>query len=187
MAVVLFIDLLGARRRWHSGGVAEAMPAFYRFKRLVNTASRRAPAGEILDGLIETDAAMFVCRTAVEAARIGQRLYREAFASRFNHQASRDWYRGCIVAFPDGEFLRKGDVLREPVQTVTAFRYSEAALEAISVEKSGFKGMRLLIERELVDATTVAQMKILIRNTHAHPISNAQVQFLPAKGRGAIR
>jgi hypothetical protein len=60
MAVILFIDMLGARKRWQSGGVVEAMPAFYRFKTLVNTATRRAPAGEVLDGVIETDAAMLV-------------------------------------------------------------------------------------------------------------------------------
>ena len=50
MAVILFIDMLGARRRWQSGGVAESMPVFYRFKSMVNTAARRAPAGEILHG-----------------------------------------------------------------------------------------------------------------------------------------
>ncbi len=45
MAVILFIDMLGARRRWQSGGVAESVPVFYRFKSMVNTAARRAPAG----------------------------------------------------------------------------------------------------------------------------------------------
>ena len=70
MAVILFIDMLGARKRWRSGGVAESMPAFYRFKKMVNIAARRAPAGEILDGVIETDAAMLVCGSIVEAAGI---------------------------------------------------------------------------------------------------------------------
>jgi hypothetical protein len=165
MAVILFVDMLGARRRWQSGGVAEAMPSFYRFKKMVNIAARRAPAGELLDGLIETDAAMLVCRTTVEAARIAQRLYLDAFATHMNFSAQRHWFRGCIVPHADGKFLRSGDSLREPLQGVTAFRYSESALEAVSVEKSGFKGMRLLVKSELIDAGIHAQMKIPF-NTH---------------------
>lgn len=165
MAVILFVDMLGARRRWQSGGVSESMLAFYRFKTMVNVAARRAPPGEVLDGVIETDAAMLVCQTTVEAARVAQRLYLGAFLARMNPTTPRHWFRACIVPHVAGEFLRSGDALRDPVEKITAFRYSNSALEAVSVEKSGFKGMRVLVNAELIDGTVQAQLKIPF-NTH---------------------
>ncbi len=181
MAVILFIDMLGARKRWHNGGVSEAMPAFYRFKRLVNIAARRAPAGEVLGGVIETDAAMLVCRSIVGAARIAQRLYLEAFANRMNPMTNRDWYRGCIVPHADDEFIRTGDPLRMPVQKVMAFRYSKSALEAVSVEKSGFKGMRLLIKLELIDANIEMQMKIPFGTHTLIPFRKLNYSYYPPR------
>ena len=185
MAVILFVDMLGARRRWQSGGVAESMPAFYRFRKMVNIAARRAPAGEVLDGVIETDAAMLVCQSAVEAARIAQRLYLGAFVGRMNYNAPRYWFRGCIIPHADGDFLRAGDNLREPVQEITAFRYSESALEAVSVEKSGFKGMRLLVRTDLIDATVHAQMKIPFGTHTLIPFREFNYSHYPARVAGA--
>ena len=181
MSVIFFIDMLGARRRWQHGGVDEATPAFYRFKRLVNTSSRRAPGGEILDGLIETDAAMLVCRSTIEAVKIAQRLYLGAFASRMHPKANRDWYRGCIVPHENGEFLRSGDILREPVQEVFAFRYSKSALEAVSVEKSGFKGMRLLVKNELIDAEVEVQSKIPFGSRTFIPFRKLKYSYYPPR------
>ncbi len=184
MAVILFIDMLGARRRWQSGGVAESMPVFYLFKKMVNIAARRAPPGEVLDGVIETDAAMLVCKTMVEAARIAQRLYLGAFMGHKHPTAARHWFRGCIVPHADGEFLRSGDVLREPLEEMTAFRYSASALEAVSVEKSGFKGMRLLVKTDLVDSAAHEQMKIPF-NTHTLiPFRKLNYSHYPARVAG---
>ncbi|MEX2527030.1 MAG: hypothetical protein WEA09_05270 [Gemmatimonadota bacterium] len=161
MAVILFIDMLGGRRRWQDGGVDEAMKAFYRFKSSVNTAARRAPAGELLDGVIETDAAMLVCRSTVEATRIARRLYLGAFTTGHLHPSTpRSWYRGCIVPHYEGDFLRAGAQLRDPVNEVTAFRYSDSALQAVAVEKSGFKGMRLLVDSALVTGAVQQATKI---------------------------
>jgi hypothetical protein len=160
MAVILFIDMLGARKLWHRGGVAEALPVFYRFKSVVTRAAHSATAGAVLEGMIETDSAMLVCRSTMDATRIAQSVYLRAFAGQMNPKRQRDWYRGCIVPHADGDFLRVGARLRAPFQDLTAFRYSESALEAVSVEKSGFKGMRLLVATELVDSTVRAQTKI---------------------------
>lgn len=160
MAVILFVDMLGAKRCWARGGIGEAVPMFHRFKKLVTVAARTCPAGEVLDGVIETDAAMLVCRSTVEALRIAQRLYLSAFEGRMNSGTRRDWYRGCVVPHPDDSFLRSGKPLRSPLQGVSAFRYSESALESVSVEKSGFKGMRLLVEMELVQADVQAQLRV---------------------------
>lgn len=184
MAVILFIDLLGARKRWQNGGVAESMPTFYRFKTMVNTAARQAPAGEVLDGIIETDAAMLVCRSTIQAAGIARRLFLNAFAKRMHPTARRDWYRGCIVPHTDGEFLRASDTLRDPVQEVKIFRYSKSALEAVSVEKSGFKGMRLLVKSTLIDANVHTQMKISFGTRTLIPFRKLNYSYYPARVAG---
>jgi hypothetical protein len=181
MAVVLFIDLLGARKRWQSGGVSEAMPTFYHFKTLVNVSARRAPAGEVLGGVIETDAAMLVCRSTIEAARIARRLYLGAFATRMSYRTPREWYRGCIVPHADGDFLRSGARLREPLHEVMAFRYSESALEAVSVEKSGFKGMRLLVDVNLIDANVQSQMLIPFGTHTLIPFRKLNYSYYPPR------
>ena len=184
MAVILFIDMLGARRRWQAGGVSESMPVFYRFKKMVNVAARRAPSGEVLDGIIETDAAMLVCRTTFEAARITQRLYLDAFMKRMNPSAPRLWLRGCIVPNADDGFLRTGDALRDPLNKVTAFRYSDSALEAVSVEKSGFKGMRLLVKSDLIDPEVHREMKISFDTHTLIPFRKLQYSQYPARVSG---
>jgi hypothetical protein len=159
VSVILFIDMLGSRKRWQNGGVAESMSTFFRFKTMVKRAVRGAPDGEVLDGGIETDAAMLVCRSMVEAARIAQRLFLGAFGDRMNPSSPRHWYRGCIVPHMEREPLRVGDPLGKALEDVTAYRYSASALEAISVEKSGYKGMRVLVKASLVDRGS-QEMKI---------------------------
>lgn len=185
MAVILFVDMLGGRRRWQDGGVEGATRAFYRFKSTVNAAARRAPAGEVLDGVIETDAAMLVCRSAVEATRIARRLYVGAFlAGRIHRKTERHWYRGCIVAHDTDDFLRIGTELRSPVESVSAFRYSEAALQAVSVEKSGFKGMRLLVELELVNGAMQQATKISFDTHTLIPFRQLRYSHYPARVAG---
>lgn len=181
MSVILFVDMLGARRLWQTGGVTQTMPAFYGFKRMVNVAARRAPPGEVQDGVIETDAAMLVCRSTLEAARIAQRLYLGAFVIRKNASTTRHWIRGCIVPHSDGDFLRAGKPLREPLQGITAYRYSESALEAVSVEKSGFKGMRLLVKSELIDDTVRSQMRIDFDKHTLIPFRQLKYSHYPAR------
>lgn len=184
MAVILFIDMLGARKHWLNGGVDESMPTFFRFKKRVSAAARRSPAGEVLDGVIETDAAMLVCQSTIEAACIARRLFLDAFDTRMNSTVPRDWYRGCIVPHSEGDFLRSGQPLRSPLQNINAFRYSESALEAVSVEKSGFKGMRLLVKGDLIDSTVHAKMKIPFGTHTLIPFRKLSHSYYPSRVAG---
>ncbi len=160
MSVVLFVDLLGARKRWQAGGVDESMRTFFTFKTLVKRAVRTLPSGEVLEGGIENDSAMLVCRSTTGAVRIARDLFLNAFRRPLNPTATRHWYRGCVVPHVHQSPLRIGDSLGQGLENVAAFRYSPAAVEALSVEKSGYKGMRLLVSntlvtQELQDATRI--------------------------------
>lgn len=181
MAAILFVDMLGARRIWQNGGVQEAIPAFFRFKKMVNIAARQAPNGEVLDGGIETDAAMIVCRSPIEAFRIGQRLFLAAFSGRLSPETPRLWLRGCVVPHPEEGFLRSGEPLRDPVDRITAYRYSESALEAVSIEKSGYKGMRLLVHSELITSSVQTQMRVPLGGQNLIPFRRLNYSIYPAR------
>lgn len=107
MKVALFIDLLGARRKWQEGGVVEAKRAFDRFTSMVISIARKAPPGTILDGGIETDSAMLICNDPVTALTLAQRLYRRAFQNVRKPNAPRLWLRGSLVPFNNHTFIRQ--------------------------------------------------------------------------------
>lgn len=160
MSVILFIDMLGSRKRWQNGGVRESMVEFYRFKTMVKRAIRGVPVGSVVDGGIETDAAMLVCRSTAEALDVARLVFLSGFLGHMNPGKPRLWHRGCVVPYADGAMLRTGDPLGIGLEQVTAYRYSASALEAVSVEKSGYKGMRVLVAVGLVDRILQDGMRI---------------------------
>lgn len=160
MKVALFVDLLGARRKWQTGGVPEATRAFNHFSQMVIAAARQSSAGTILDGGIETDSAMLICDGPITALTIAGRLYHWAFQNARRPDAPRLWLRGSLVPFDDDEFIRREATANIPLDNVNIFTYSPNALDAISIEKAGFKGMRLLLREETVDDEVRAAFRI---------------------------
>jgi hypothetical protein len=159
MATILFFDMLGARKRWQNGGTEEAMRMFNHFGRLVNAAIREEDPQSILQGGIETDSAMLICDSVITSLRIAQRIYRWAFRNPENPRANRLWLRGCIVPYHE-TFTRRESPMRPPFDQVKAYTYSDEAFDAISIEKSGFKGMRVLVRSELIDAEARNALRI---------------------------
>ena len=51
MPVILFVDMLGARRKWETGGVAGATAAFQKFARLVVAAVKEESASIVEGGV----------------------------------------------------------------------------------------------------------------------------------------
>ena len=160
MAAILFIDLLGARKKWQTGGVPAATSAFNHFARMVVASIKAESPTSILRGGIETDAAMIVFDTTLSALSCARRLYRWAFANQEVPTAPRLWLRGSIVRADDSVFIRHESQMAKPMNTVSVFTYSPAALDAISIEKSGFKGMRLLVRQDAIDQRTKDSLRI---------------------------
>lgn len=75
-------------------------------------------------------------------------------------------------------------MLREPLDMVAAFRYSESALEAVSVEKSGFKGMRLLVKAALINADVQARSKISFDTHTLIPFRRLSYSYYPSRVEG---
>jgi len=147
VATLLYVDVLGVKARWISGGKAEAQHVFDSFRTYLMRAISELPQGDLVEGFIESDSAVFVCRTAHVAVTLGVSLYSEVFM-QIRPNKDRFWLRGVITPLRDGTELRSERTIGDGA--IREFMYSDPLLDAIATEKSGVKGMRLLIKRSLV-------------------------------------
>ncbi|MFI5395374.1 MAG: hypothetical protein ACHQ9S_07565 [Candidatus Binatia bacterium] len=151
MSVLLFVDMLGVNSRWRLSGRDGAELAFRQFRALVNGAIAKTTERDSIRGSIESDAVAIVSESCSLAVKIGLRLFRDAFLSPVQDGGHRFWLRGVIVPWSGGEFIRRTvPGVESPTHGLDIVEYSPALLDAIATERSGFKGMRLLIHRELV-------------------------------------
>jgi hypothetical protein len=160
MAVVLLIDMLGSREKWQTGGLEAAKAAFDRFSRIVVDAARQEPVRSVIGGGIETDSAVLICAEAPAALRIAQRMFLCALDSQRGGAGERLWLRGSLTTHKGDRTIRHSSPVDSPLQALRVFTYHEQVFDAISIEKSGFKGMRLLVRDELVDQRTQDAFRI---------------------------
>jgi hypothetical protein len=67
MPVLLFVDSLGTKQAWQSAGERAAKDVFNRFYRVAIRGAMNAPPGSIIDAMIESDSAGFVCESVSAA------------------------------------------------------------------------------------------------------------------------
>lgn len=181
--VILFVDLLGARRKWQEGGVERATKAFTSFSRLVIAAFRSISATSIVRGGVETDSAMFIFDSAVSALNAARELYKIAFQKNIEKSGKRLWLRGSLVLDGDNEFIRKETSGQRELSNVKFVSYSKQALDAISIEKSGFKGMRLLIRKNVIDESLRESMKISCDTHFFQPLRKLRHSSYPQESK----
>lgn len=149
MNALLFVDLLGARNRWHQEGRAGAENAFALLERMVVKAAEDHGADNVIAGVIESDAAAIVCSSPNAAVSVGIGLWRRTFSIVADRRFGRPWLRGAILPYDGNLGLRSQR--SAGTSNIVVSQYEGSLLDAIAVEKGGFKGMRLLIADELVD------------------------------------
>ena len=147
--VVAFIDLLGVRARWHEGGRESAEAAFKRLETLVGATLERLAPKTLRDGAIETDSAAIVFGATEDALEFIRELFTEAFTAPSRAKEERLWIRGTVTAIRSRGALRRSEHLAGHGK-VRVFRLDGSLLDAIAVEKSGFKGMRIVVEEKLL-------------------------------------
>jgi hypothetical protein len=148
--VLLYLDLLGTRSKWHREGRAGVERAFTLFHENVLNAIKTREPGLVVGGGIESDSAALLCLDEIAATRIGRGAYRNAFERAAQDVSQRQWLRGAIVRVEGNEPLRTEAPCDPSLSGLMNYRYSPWFLDAIAVERSGFKGMRLVIANELV-------------------------------------
>lgn len=149
--VVVFLDLLGVRARWHEGGRESAESAFEKLEALVGETLARLAPDSLRDGAIETDSAALVFGESWEALAFIRELFSAAFVAPRKARDERLWIRGTVSTIQSrGALRREAGLSGHPKLRV--FRLDGGLLDAIAVEKSGFKGMRIVVEEKLLTA-----------------------------------
>jgi hypothetical protein len=146
---LFFVDLLGVKAQWVKGGKEAAKEAFQDFWNLIAYAVAEESSETISLGLVESDAAAIDCRDTETALRVAKRLYLKAFLKTHRHEERRPWLRGVIIPRTSEEPLRRPANFKDQLG-IDLMIYSEDLLEAINVERCGFKGMRIIVADELI-------------------------------------
>lgn len=179
--VLLFLDLLGVRRLWHEGGREAAEAAFHRFRKTIEEALRGEEGNAVIGGSIETDAAAIVCDTPDVAIRVALRLYRSVFIRAKKRGDERMWLRGAITDCGKECTLRTATAFNSSLTQVEVVTYSPALLDAIAVEKSGIRGMRLIIESGLVTPALISRSRIPVSNVDFFPFRHLNNSTYPGR------
>jgi hypothetical protein len=177
--VLLFVDLLGVRARWLRGGRPAAETAFKDFRNLIAASLRGQTSAEVSVGLIETDAAAITCKDARTALEIGKRMYRMAFNQTRTNLNRHYWLRGVIVPRFSDSPLRKAGNFAPPLGHVELTHYEPELFDAIAIEKSGIKGMRLLIDKSLITPQIVKEYRIAIGSLSFIPFKTLRSSYYP--------
>ena len=138
--VLLFIDMLGVRARWHRGGRPDAELAFKDFRNLVAGALKNRTPVEVTHGIIETDAVALTCSDVRIALDVGKRLYQMAFEQTGTNKSRRYWFRGVIVPRLSSASLKNSGHFVKPLGQIEIAHYEPELFDAIAIEKVGHKG-----------------------------------------------
>ena len=180
---LLYLDLLGVRAQWHAGGRVAAEAAFVQFRSALQKALQQEAGVVVLHGGVESDSAAVVFANTEQAIRVGRRLYRNVFLTPGKAKDQRLWVRGAIMPAPAVARLRTSAPLPAPYQALEAFSYEPELLEAIAVEKSGIKGMRLIISDALLTSKLRSQFAIQIGKENLIPFKQLANSSYPGRVR----
>ena len=175
MNTLVFVDMLGVKSRWLKLGKQGAESAFKIFNRLVNDSIKQSRV-KLLSGFLEADATALSFSNEQDACYFARTLYFNAFFAAKSDKDERIWLRGAIVSLNDLNPLRTDTDLDTGIKL---YGYSDRLLEAVQVEKSGFKGMRIVIEKSLLTSQVRSGLKTTISNKEFFPVRKLTYAPLP--------
>lgn len=161
---LLFVDMLGVKARWQQGGRQAAEAAFQHFWGIIGYAVRGESAETVSAGILESDSFAIDCKTTSVALRIAKRLYLAAFIRTLERKDDRTWIRGVLLNRTNDHELRRSTLFKTKAP-IDLMLYSGDLLEAIAIEKSGFRGMRLLVDEALVTESLREECR-LVKDTY---------------------
>ena len=176
--------MLGVRSRWQRGGRDAAEEAFQIFRGLVASSLKNFPHEQVLKAIIETDAVAVTCSSVSCALQIAKRLYLTAFVQTARDREKRVWFRGAVIPCENNEELRKTINFKPPLEQVRLVLYEPELLDAIAVEKSGFRGMRMLVQKALVTKEVTKEFCIPIEKLNCITLKKLRNSLYPARVAG---
>jgi hypothetical protein len=160
---MLYLDLLGVKARWQQGGGAAAVAAYDALRRFIRTGLAALPRErrELVRGGMQSDAAALIFPRVDEAIVAGRVIYQAAFQGPLSETDERFWLRGAITSCDLEDPLWNTSPLADDL-SLTDARPSAALLDAIAVEQSGYRGMRLLIDKQVAHWTIRKEFDIVV-------------------------
>jgi hypothetical protein len=180
--VLLYLDLLGTRARWVHAGREGVEAACKTFRELILRALAQVGPEHALSGGIESDAAAIVLDDAGAATQTAREVYRAAFLKPSRDDTPRVWLRGAILPASDRP-LRSERALSGSFRQLKLAEYSSDLLDAISVEKSGLKGMRLVLADSLVTGALRRRWLVAVRGRAFIPFKKLRYAGYPTRLR----
>lgn len=183
--VLLFIDMMGVRYRWRTEGRTGVQDAFEVFNQLIRKALGKETRDSVVAGGVESDSAALICLDIGAASKIAKEVFCSAFLSARKPSDPRIWLRGVIVPAGEKVDLRWDEQLAQNHPEVMVAKYSSPLLDAIAVEKCGFKGMRVIVTggRELGHRTRLRQVNLRLGESSKRFCPFRRIEGLGYPGR----
>lgn len=175
MLFLLFVDQLGTRSKWQEGGSDLAMKHISRLEQLIRLTLNRLEPASLQEGIVESDSVGLVFSSLRETFVFGRELFRAAFGIDKNRRLGEGinylWLRGAIVPFEAELPLRREESIVERFPSVSVSRFSSSLLNAIAIEKSSFKGMRIVMSEGSILNRSVRRSAACFRHKDGFIIS----------------
>lgn len=147
---LLYVDILGTKNLWQTRGISKGRGRMDVFASLVAdgvSSAQRDFEVKLISGEIGTDSAGFLFASVDDAVLAGMRVYQTAYSYDESQGVdARIYLRGVIVSTDDAALpTRRRN--HPKLKNVARVFHSEGLMEAVILENSGIKGMRLIVER----------------------------------------
>lgn len=151
---ILFLDLLGVQKMWATGGAPMVRLRIDEFNAFVEEQLNFLPATIHRNGdytvVLQGDSLAVMCQDFDQAIGMGIHFFVQAFYAT-DKMDRPFWLRGAISRWSN-QYLTFNSV---PVKTKgievgTRYANDEEYLAVLALEKSGFRGMRLLVDASLL-------------------------------------
>ncbi len=151
---ILFIDLLGVQKLWLTGGYTAVKDRIQRFNTFVLEQANFLPAQVHREGeytvILAGDSVSIMCQDFEQAIGMGVHFFVQAFYST-GKTGKPFWLRGAIDRWHN-QYLPVNTVPihAKGLQIGTQYVNEDDYLKVLALEKSGFRGMRLIVDRNVL-------------------------------------
>ena len=150
---ILYIDLLGVQKMWADGGWARVRDRIDEFNQFITSQVTYLPTDLHRQGdytvVLSGDSVSVICEDFDQAIGVGIHLFTQAFYDTDKRELPF-WLRGAISRWHN-QYLtfnsRPIVVVPAGLHVGTQYRNEDDYLTVLALEKSGYKGMRLLVNR----------------------------------------
>ena len=151
---ILFIDLLGVQKMWSQEGAVSVKRRIEEYNDFVLQQVNYLPSELHRDGdytvILAGDSTSVMCEDYDQAIGIGIHLFVQAYYAT-DKVESPFWLRGAIARWSN-QYLTVNTVpiQAKGIQIGTQYKNEDEYLAVLALEKSGFRGMRLVVDRSLL-------------------------------------